>query len=107
MQLITQLLVTQPIFSLLFDDDTVAPALQSGLDSETLKEKEKVIFDQAMNAMSDEYWRGLTCDGFAIETQPVHVNEDTLLYDDFDCVKACLKSPLRNMHEYKDINEFK
>ena len=88
------------------DDDTVAPALQSGLDVETLKHKEKIVFDRAMNAIAHQYWHGLTFDGFPVDTLPILVTEDTLLYDDYDRVKACLKCPLRS--EYKDIlDDFK
>ena len=28
---------------------------------------------------------------------------DNLLYDDYDCVRTCLKCLLRSLHEYKDI----
>lgn len=96
------------VFSPLVDEDTAAPALQSGLDEEVRKQKEKVIFDRAMNAMASQHWYNLTFDDFPVNVQPVMVDEDNLLYDDYDRVRACLKCPLRSLHEYSDIvNEMK
>ena len=91
------------VFSPFVDEDTVALALQSGLDEEIRKQTEKVIFDRAMNAMASQQWYDLNFDGFPVKVQPVLVNEDNLLYDDYDCVRTCLKCPLRSLHEYKDI----
>ena len=96
------------VLSPVLDDDTVAPVLQSGLDRETLEEKEKNVFDRAINAICHQHWNGLTFDGFPVDTLPILVKEDTLLYDDYDRVKACLRCPLRSLHEFKDIlDEFK
>lgn len=96
------------VLSPLLDDDAVDPALQSGLDVETLKHKEKVVFDRAINSISDQYWQHFTFDGFPVKTLPILVNKDTLLYEDYDRVKASLECPLRSLHEYKDIlDEFK
>ena len=91
------------VLSPVLDDDTVAPVLQSGLDRETLEEKEKIVFDQAINATCHQHWNGLTFDGFPVDTVPILVNENTLLYDDYDRVKSWLRCLLRRRHEFKDI----
>ncbi|CAB3999111.1 Hypothetical predicted protein [Paramuricea clavata] len=70
--------ILKPFFSPLVDEDTAAPALQSGLDEEVRKQKEKVIFDRAMNAMASQQWYDLTFDAFPVNVQPVMVNEDNL-----------------------------
>lgn len=75
----------------------VAPALQSGID------KEKIAFDRATNAIAHHYWHGLTFDGFPVQTQPIVVNKDNYLYDDYDHVQKCLKCLSRVLHEYKCI----
>ena len=81
------------VFSPFVDEDNVAPALQSGLDEEIRKQKEKVIFDRAMNAMASQHWYDLNFDGFPVNVQPVLVNEDNLLYNDYDRVRTCLSAP--------------
>ena len=73
------------------------------MDEEIRKQKEKVIFDRAMNAMASQHWYDLNFDGFPVNVQPVLVNEDNLLYDDYDRVRTCPKCPLRSLHKYKDI----
>ncbi|CAB4044267.1 PREDICTED: uncharacterized protein LOC105443326 [Paramuricea clavata] len=95
------------IFSPLIDDDKTAPALQSGIDSATVKRKESTIFDRAMNDIKDKHWKDVLFDGFPVQTKIIPCNNDNLLFNDYDDVKACLKSPLRDLHQYADlIKEF-
>ena len=89
------------------ENDNVACALQSGLDSDTLKVKEKV-FDRAMSALAEEHWYNFKYDGFPVHVKPILVDKDKLLFADYERVKACLKSPIREIYNYSDIiSEFK
>ena len=38
-----------------------------------------------------------------MNTQPILVGEDDLLFTDYDHVLACLKSPIRDLHKYSDL----
>ena len=85
------------------ENNNVAPVLLSGLDSDTLKVKEKIVFDRAMSAHAEEHWYNFKYDGFPVFVEPILVDEDKLLFADYERVKACLKSPIREIHNYSDI----
>ena len=90
------------------EDDVSAPGLQSELSKEDLKIKEKIVFDRAMNSLSECHWKNFKYDGFAVNTQPILVGEDNLLFNDYDHVLACLKSRTGDLHKYSDLlPEFK
>ena len=96
------------VFLPIEDGDESAPALQTKLSSDVSVDKEKRIFDRAMETIRDKHWYDMTSDNMPIDVNVVSCNEDQLLFDDYDKVKAFLKSPLRNLHEYSDIvGEFK
>ena len=84
-------------------DDVSAPALQSGLSKEDLKIKEKIVFDCAMNSLSENHWKDFKYDGFAVNIQPILVGENDFLFIDYDHVLAYLKSPIRDLHKYSDL----
>ena len=71
------------------EDDVSAPALESGLSKEDLKIKEKIVCDRAMNSLSEHHWNDLKNDGFAVNTQPILVRDDDLVFTDYDML-ACL-----------------
>ena len=85
------------------EDDVSAPALQRGLSKEDLKIKEKIVFDRAMNSLSEYYWKDFKYDGLTVNIQPILVGEDNLLFTDFDYVLACLKSLMQDLHKYSDL----
>ena len=91
------------VFFPLVDGDKSAPALQSGLDAATTRQKESTVFNQAMNDIKDKHWKELNFDGFPVHVNIVPCNNDNLLFDDYDKVKACLKSPLRDLHQHANI----
>ena len=76
--------------------------MQSGLSKEDLKIKEKMVFDRAMNSLSEYHWKDFKYDGFTANTQLILVGEDGLLLTDYDHVLACLKSPIRDLHKNLD-----
>ena len=86
------------VFSSIADGDESAPASQTKLSSDVDVDEEKRIFDRAMETIRDNHWYDIP-----VDVNLVPCNEDQLLFDDYDGVKACLKSPLRNLHEYSDI----
>ena len=85
------------------EDDVSAPALQRGLRKEDLKIKEKIVFDRAMNSLSEYHWKDFKYDGLTVNIQPILVGEDDLLFTDFDYVLACLKSLMQDLHKYSDL----
>ena len=91
------------IFSASSDGDLKAPAQQSGLSNDERKEKEKKVFDRAMLDIENNFWKNASFDSFSVESDVIKCNEDELLFNDFERVKQCLKSPLRNLSEFKDI----
>lgn len=62
------------------EDDNCAPALQSGLNTETIRQKEKIVFDGSIKSLSDKYWIDFSYDGFPVNIQPVLVSEDRWLW---------------------------
>lgn len=91
------------VFPPLVDGDKAAPALQSGIDEATIRQKESIVFDRAMNDMKDKHWKDFGFDGFPVHVKVIPCNNDNLLFDDFNEVKACLKSPLRDLHQHANI----
>ena len=75
----------------------------SGLSKEDLKIKEKIIFDHPMNWLSGYHWKDFKYDGLAVNTQPILVGEDDLLFTDYDHVLACLKSSIPDLRKYSDL----
>lgn len=91
------------VFSPLVDGDTTAPALQSGNDAATVRQKEGTIFNRAMDDIKDKHWKDFLFDGFPVRTKVIPCDHDNLLFNDYDAVKACLKSPLRDLYQHADI----
>ena len=61
-----------------------------------------------MSALAEEHWYNFKYNGFPVHVEPILVDEDKLLFADYEWVKACLKSPIREIHNYSDIiSEFK
>ena len=56
-----------------------------------------------MNWLSGYHWKDFKYDGLAVNTQPILVGEDDLLFTDYDHVLACLKSPIPDLHKYSDL----
>ena len=59
------------VFSLLCEGDRTAPALQSGIDEDTWKEKEKTVFDCAMHKICYQHWHKLKFNSFRVNTKVV------------------------------------
>ena len=86
------------------EDDNCAPALQSGLNTETIRQKEKIVFDGSIKSLSDKYWIDFSYDGFPV-TYNLFLSAKI---DDYDRVKTGIKSPFCDIHQYSDITaEFK
>ena len=89
------------------EGEKTAPAKQGKLTNEERKEKEKVVFNDAMKKCQ-AYWEKLTFDNNAINTSIVKCGEDDLLYNDYERVQAFLKTSIGNLPEYSDlVKEFK
>ena len=81
------------VFSPIADGDESAPALQTKLSSDVSVDKEKRIFYRAIETRRDKHRYDMTCNNRLVDVNVVPCNEEQLLFDDYDRVKACLKSP--------------
>ena len=95
------------VFSPLADGDTRPPCQQS-LANNDLMEKEKLVFDRAMKQIENQHWKDASFDGFPVEVKSILVGEDKLLFSDYSRVMSFLQSPLREIHNFPEVNaEFK
>ena len=86
----------------------MAPAQQHGLTESEILKKEFEVFDRAIYDIAEKHWQNMTFDGYPIDLEVVPCGNERLLFGDFHRMKECLKSPLRNLHEFSDIiKEFK
>ena len=96
------------VFSAIADGDSVASAQQHGLTESEILKKEFEVFDRAIYHIAEKHWQNMTFDGYPIDLEVVPCGNERLLFGDFHRVNECLKSPLRNLHEFSDIiKEFK
>ena len=56
-----------------------------------------------MNDIKDKYWKDFSFDEFPVHVNIVPCSNDNLLFDDYDKVKTCLKSQLRDLHHRASI----
>lgn len=78
------------------------PIHQGGLTKDLCAEKEKQIFDHAMENIENRYWPNMTFDDLNVIIQTVRCNEDDIIFQDYDKVKEFLGAALHNIHEYSD-----
>ena len=63
--------------------------------------KKKKTFDNVILSMENRHWKNSNFDGFPVGvTSNWQIDEDKLLYDEYEKVKKILKPPLREIHEY-------
>ena len=68
--------------------------------------KKKKTFDNVILSMENRHWKNSNFDGFPVGvTTNWQIDEDKLLYDEYEKVKKILKPPLREIHEYADIRK--
>ena len=61
-----------------------------------------------MDSIAEGHWKNASFDGHTVTTAVVKCNEDALLFQDYDQVKAFLKSPARDLHNFCTLcKEFK
>ena len=78
--------------------DSEPPAMQRNISEAERKEKEKRLFDSAINDVCEVYWKNTMFDGFPVETIPVECKDSTQMsFKSYDCVKDFLKYPLRDL----------
>ena len=93
-------------FSAKLDGDSKAPCQQRLIEDER-NEKEKAVFNKAINELS-AYWKDATFNDFEVINTKISCREDTLKWDDYDQVKTYFKAPARDLHNYTYlINECK
>ena len=93
-------------FSAKLDGDSKAPCRQR-LTEDERNEKEKVVFNKAINELS-AYWKGATFNDFEVINTKISYGEHTLKWDDYDQVKTHFKAPAKDLHNYTSLtNECK
>ena len=70
------------------------PIHQGGLTKDLCAEKEKQIFDHAMENIENRYWPNMTFDDLNVIIQTVRCNEDDIIFQDYDKVKEFLGAAL-------------
>ena len=73
-------------FSAKLDGDSKAPCKQR-LTEEERNEKEKAVFNKAINELS-AYWKDATFNDFEVINTKISCGENTLKWDDYDQVKT-------------------
>jgi len=93
------------VFSNVATGDTKPPVVLGKITTEALQKKEKEIFDRAMNSIASGHWRDTVFNGHPVTTTVIKCNEDDLLFKDYEQVKAFLKSPLRELHNFATLQK--
>ena len=73
---------------------------EGGLTKDQCAEKEKQIFDHAMENTENGYCSNITLNNSDVTVQTVCCNEDDLIFQDYDKVKEFLGATLHEIHEY-------
>ena len=93
------------VFSPIYPGDKNPPIRQRNLSTEERENKERYIFDTAMERLSTVHWNRTTFDDCPVDISVVRFGEDELLYNDYETVKNFLKSPLRDMYKYSNLKK--
>ena len=62
-----------------------------------------MVFDAAMHSLERDVRIDSNFYTFTVRVQTVKCGEDKLLFDDYDNVKAFLKSPIREIHQFRGL----
>ena len=92
-------------FNAVYPGDKEAPAKMTKISDEQRKEKEKVIFENAMTSMKLDHWKDALFDSFVIKTEVIPCGEDNLVFNDYENVKAFIKYPIRDIHKFNDLQK--
>ena len=60
------------VFSARLEGESKAPSQQSGLSNDEIKEKEKAVFDKALQELS-QHWKDINFDGFPVKVEKVYI----------------------------------
>ena len=80
------------ILSPVVPGDSKPPAMQTKLSPDAIKDKEKVVFDNAMAKIEEAYWKDACFDGFNVDISIIPCGEDDLIFKDYEGIKKVLKS---------------
>ena len=95
------------VFSPTIEVENKPPVNQSSLSKDKCKRKEVIVFNTAM-AECKAYWENVKFNDHEISTKVIQTNNNKLIYDNYERVKAFLSCPIRDIHKYSDLaQEFK
>ena len=95
------------LFNPTIEVENKPPVNQSGLSKDKCERKEAIVFNTAM-AECKAYWENLKFNDNEITTKVIQTNNNKLICDNYERVKAFLSRPIRDIHKYSDLaQEFK
>ena len=91
------------IFSPKIEGDSKPPCQQSKLSKIQLQGKKFLVFNKAVSELKG-YWKDAKFGSYPVVIDTVKCGEDELRWNDYDRVKTFFKSPLRDLHNFRDLS---
>ena len=90
------------VFSPKLEGDSKPPCDQRNLSPKEIKEKEYAVFDKAISDLA-HCWENAEFNGYSVRIKVTFCGEDNLKWADYSTVKDFFKALLRDLHQYKDL----
>ena len=87
----------------ILDGDDKAPCKMTGIDAEERRQKEAILFDNAMDVVVSNYWNNLTFNGNAVTTSFKHCLANEEPYNDYETVHKLLSGGLNAIRNNVEV----